>query len=603
MKISFGLLLLLFTVKSAFADSSFLQDLAKLTAQRDQALAAADEPINRKYKEDLEALMRNAMQANDVDAATKILEAWRLLTVAPAPQSKAAIVGGKTVAVAKIVSEASDPRMSDKTLPAEMRQWPDGISLLGGIEPRDAVIYLASAADSHVRVYPEETSGRRRTIRLSSPKNLAAQNWMQQNGKSKEWHLEFEAPKFDKIAYAESPVVISPTGGSDFERPAPVRMQRETAAVKWDAQPFVTAAYDAIKFKPRDPLESDDDPDPQPIQSGVFTAPTGEYSVSLIGKKGFAADRLIDAKLVVQKGSENRVNLPPAIPRALAGIGSYSGLKVYCAAYGDRTTKELTVPQPEFINYWTPCFVVFDADFKHGRIIDENSLLGASGFSTLDTLVVALARYDQKRNPGHGLHHYEGFKENEELLQQAFEAWNRPAGSDVKSLMTQREEMFALAAKIGESAQKRGMPEELIEIGSGDNQRNDMRLSLKYFTQFKDVLESGAWERLAAAALGSSARSFESKDLATLTKTIAVGESSDLPGMFVEQPFSVTSIDRDGMPQISASVSFYNVYQPAKPVALELSLALGRTKSGFVLSGSFDRDTKRVIQLTPVDLE
>ncbi len=518
---------------------------------------------------------------------------------------KTVVFGGKPTPVPKIVNDPGTPKPIDggKTPVAGQSQWPDGISLLEGVDPRDAAIYLATGPDNRVRVYPEETSGRRRTLRLSSPKNQAAQSWVHQNGKAKDWRLEFEAPKFEKVGYVTSPVVINPGGGGDFERPTVVKMPREVASVKWDVQPFLAAAYDGIRFKQKEPLETDDDLDPQPIKSGTFNVPTGEYTVSLVGKKGFSVDRVVDTKLSVQKGGENRVNMPPAIPRALAGIGSYTGMKVSCVAYGDRVAKELSVPQPEFINYWTPCLVIFDADFKHGKIIDENSLLGASGFSTLDTMVVALAKFDQKKKPGKGPRDYDGYKENKETLKQAFETWNRPAAVDVKSLIAQREQMFTLAGKIGESAQKRGNPEELVEVGSGANLRNDMRLNLKYFSQFKAVLENGAWERLATAALATSPTSFDAKDLATLTAPVGFDNTRDLPGMFVEQSFSVTSIDREGTPQISASVGFYNVYSPAKPDLLELSMVLDRAKSGFVLSGSFDRDTKRVIPLTPVDLK
>ena len=55
-----------------FAASPYEVELAKLTAQRDKALAQVSEPINRRYQDALNQLMRKAMQSNDLDASIKI---------------------------------------------------------------------------------------------------------------------------------------------------------------------------------------------------------------------------------------------------------------------------------------------------------------------------------------------------------------------------------------------------------------------------------------------------------------------------------------------------------------------------------------------------
>ncbi len=55
-----------------FAESPFESELAALKDQRDKALAAAAEPINRRYQAALEPLLRRATQANDLTAAVKI---------------------------------------------------------------------------------------------------------------------------------------------------------------------------------------------------------------------------------------------------------------------------------------------------------------------------------------------------------------------------------------------------------------------------------------------------------------------------------------------------------------------------------------------------
>jgi hypothetical protein len=67
--------LILLITAPVLADSAFERDLGKLGEQREREMTAAIEPINRRYKEALESLLRRATQAGDLDAAIKIREA------------------------------------------------------------------------------------------------------------------------------------------------------------------------------------------------------------------------------------------------------------------------------------------------------------------------------------------------------------------------------------------------------------------------------------------------------------------------------------------------------------------------------------------------
>ena len=71
---------ILFALHAA-AESPYERDLAQLRAQRDKSLAAATEPINRRFKESLEDLLRRATQANDLEAAVKVKEEIKLLGI------------------------------------------------------------------------------------------------------------------------------------------------------------------------------------------------------------------------------------------------------------------------------------------------------------------------------------------------------------------------------------------------------------------------------------------------------------------------------------------------------------------------------------------
>ena len=372
-------------------------------------------------------------------------------------------------------------------------------------------------------------------------------------------------------------------------------------------QPFFAAVYDGIKLKMKDGLETDDDLDPQPIDKGEVSVPTGEYSVVLVGKRSFSEDRLLDNKFVVKKDGGNQIKFAAPVPRALAGIGNYTGLKIHNLAYGDRTVINVGIPIDKFINYWTPCLVRFDADYKKGELIDENNLMASQGFKMLDEMVVALARLEQKKTPGHALRDYPGYSENKDALKDAFDVWNRLpdfSASDPASLLAQRKQMFADAGKIWASVQKRNLP-DLVEMGSGPNERNDMLIEYKYFVEFQNVLESGAWERLVTAALGSNAASLSASDIDTLTKPIGVVTSEQWPGFFIKQPFDVTKIDKDGVPQISTRAAFYSVYHPKAADLYDITMTLEKrdSPSPYVLSGSFDSDTKRAISLYPVELK
>ncbi len=66
--------LALFATPILAAESAFERDLKQLTEQREKALAAAVDPINRRYQTSLEQLLQRATQAKDLDAAVKIRE-------------------------------------------------------------------------------------------------------------------------------------------------------------------------------------------------------------------------------------------------------------------------------------------------------------------------------------------------------------------------------------------------------------------------------------------------------------------------------------------------------------------------------------------------
>ena len=82
MKSIIPLLICLALPAIATAETQFDREIAQLRAERDKAMAAASEPINRRYQAALEQTLRRAMQASDVDAAVKIKAALSELGVA-----------------------------------------------------------------------------------------------------------------------------------------------------------------------------------------------------------------------------------------------------------------------------------------------------------------------------------------------------------------------------------------------------------------------------------------------------------------------------------------------------------------------------------------
>jgi hypothetical protein len=89
---------------SLFAVPPLEQELAQLREQRDKAIAAAAEPINRRYQASLEQLLRRATQTSDLATANKI---------------KAEMTGGASAPEAA-TQFAGGPRTVERTLPG---QW------------------------------------------------------------------------------------------------------------------------------------------------------------------------------------------------------------------------------------------------------------------------------------------------------------------------------------------------------------------------------------------------------------------------------------------------------------------------------------------------
>lgn len=63
---------LCFVPLSLYSESQSERELAQLREQRDKAIAAAVDPINRRYHASLDQLLRKATQSNDLEAAVKI---------------------------------------------------------------------------------------------------------------------------------------------------------------------------------------------------------------------------------------------------------------------------------------------------------------------------------------------------------------------------------------------------------------------------------------------------------------------------------------------------------------------------------------------------
>ena len=76
MKITAAIIAFATTASQPCADDlPFVKELEQLQKQRDKDIAAAIEPINRRYQASLEQLSRKATQANALDAALKIRQA------------------------------------------------------------------------------------------------------------------------------------------------------------------------------------------------------------------------------------------------------------------------------------------------------------------------------------------------------------------------------------------------------------------------------------------------------------------------------------------------------------------------------------------------
>lgn len=65
---------------SLHAQSPYLREFTQIQEQRDKAITAAIEPVNRRYQASLEQLMRKATQANDLDTANRIKQSLTTTT-------------------------------------------------------------------------------------------------------------------------------------------------------------------------------------------------------------------------------------------------------------------------------------------------------------------------------------------------------------------------------------------------------------------------------------------------------------------------------------------------------------------------------------------
>lgn len=88
MKHILKLVLLLAAASNLHADGPLEREFNQLNDERDKAIAAATDPIERKYLTSLEQLLRRATQANDLQTALKAREAMALSPITDAPSIK-----------------------------------------------------------------------------------------------------------------------------------------------------------------------------------------------------------------------------------------------------------------------------------------------------------------------------------------------------------------------------------------------------------------------------------------------------------------------------------------------------------------------------------
>jgi len=115
-------LFLLITVPG-FAESSFERELSQLGAQREREIATASEPINRRYKESLETLLRRATQANDLDTALKIREAIAAVGSGPPVVSPPAPTTNSASSKVELTKRGLEKRLEKTAWATDSNNW------------------------------------------------------------------------------------------------------------------------------------------------------------------------------------------------------------------------------------------------------------------------------------------------------------------------------------------------------------------------------------------------------------------------------------------------------------------------------------------------
>ncbi len=500
----------------------------------------------------------------------------------------------KVVPAATPAPEIARPPMRETPAPPPppVATWPTKVVLAEGIKPKAAFVTWRSSSGEQTPSQPIALNGAE-SVSVPVPESFRAAL----NDPAADLTLIVSAKGFE-----DQPLKITRSTALTFVIRDRVRLTRAQGTATWAADdPFLNAAYRGLRFKLIDPIEGEDDPETQVLSTGRAQVPTGQYNVTILGKPGYSDDRLIGA-LEVLKNAPSQLHALPSLPRNLAGLASYTD-RFFVKAYGDRTVTDLSVGMPVYLNYWKASLVVFSADFKSGRLIEENSLIGSNGFNALDTMVVAITLADQRKAPGRALNSYLGYTQNAKSLDAAFDALKTPdklLSSSPKALLARRLKFFDATEDIWASAQKRKLGEELVEIGAEGN-RNDLRVFREALVKYKPAFQNGQWERLVSAALDPASAPIDWAEVASLLKPVSVNGET-LSGLFIEQHFTVDKIDSSGVMKVTIQLKFYNPYNRPVPIVVPIEMRLSRAEGGkFTLS--FDSDQPRIVTVAPVTLK
>jgi len=316
---------------------------------------------------------------------------------------------------------------------------------------------------------------------------------------------------------------------------------------------------------------------------------SGKYRVTLFRDSSKApgqdaairvADKVLYSEKEFSANGDNSIKVPElTIPQDLAGYTRFEMTAPYFVVRDKAGGAESIngLPHEATVAEWTTSILRFDPSFTKGVLIEESSLSRDYILLTLDLLSHAIFR-DHQRGDKYGLS--AGDEKVKAEIARFVTSLAPPQdlrAGDPGALLQSRTALFDSAKSVLTALPQH--PNNWPNYALLDTARKNCQWFLSLPSDSKQGPKWEAWKRVLGACVGTGDHGLSEADLALLTEKVTL-DGQKAEGLFVAQPFTVTSVDGQGTLSVKIDVFLPNMDHPGTALTVAPTAAQVKVQDG-----------------------